>query len=88
MIKWYCNFNIPDSTVQLLEAFIKLVSYKNVNNTCVASFEIVTGEKLVSDDIVTDVVIKNYTSVYDKNCANEDEVYLEELKKYNDAEMV
>ena len=53
MIKWNCNFNIPDATVQVAEAFIKVNEFNNVNDHCVVNISI-TGE-------TEETSIKNYT---------------------------
>jgi hemerythrin len=80
MIKWNSNFNIPDSTVQLAEAFIKVVDYKNINNHSTVHVSIT--------DEIGDVMIKEYTKEFDRTFENVDEIYEELLLDYEDAEII
>lgn len=80
MIRWDCNFNITDSTIQLSHAMIEVPQYKNVN-----------GRSKV-DVIITDeskeVVIRSYTREFDRTFANMDEVYEELVKDFSDAAII
>jgi len=80
MIKWNCMFNIPDSTVQLDVAYIHVVSFKNIADTCVAEI------KICND--VGDVIVKEYTEVFNKNYALKEEIYLDLVHSFADAEIV
>jgi hypothetical protein len=80
MIKWNSNFNIPDSTVQLAEAFIKVVDYKNINNHSIVNVSIT--------DEIGDVVIKEYTKEFDRTFENVDEIYEELLLDYENSEII
>jgi hypothetical protein len=80
MIKWNCNFNIPDSTVQLAEAFIKVVDYKNINTHSTVNVSIT--------DESEDVMIKEYTKEFDRTFENVDEIYEELLLEYENAEII
>lgn len=77
MIKWNCNFNIPDSTVQLAEAFVKVVEYKNINNHS-------TVDVLITDES-GEVVVKEYTKEFNRTFENVDEIYEVLTGDYKDA---
>lgn len=80
MIKWNCNFSIEDSTVQVPVAIIKIENYKNSNSTCTVLFNIF-------DDSET-ILVKKYERVYSQNFNSDDEIYLVEIKEFQDAELV
>ena len=80
MIKWNCNFNIPDSTVQLAEAFIKVVDYKNINTHSMANI-------IISDES-ENILIKEYLQEFQRTFENVDEIYEELLLNYENAEIV
>jgi hypothetical protein len=80
MIKWNCNFNIPDSTVQLAEAFVKVVEYKNINNHS-------TVDVIITDES-GEVVVKEYTQEFDRTFENVDEIYEVLIQEFEDAVIV
>lgn len=80
MIKWNCAFNIPDSTIQISEAFIKVNEFNNVNDYCVVNISI-TGE-------TEEILIKNYDKNYARKFSNEDEIYEELLKEFNNSVLI
>lgn len=80
MIKWNCAFQIPDATVQLDVAYIHIVSFKNVGSTCVVNI------KMTND--VGDVIVKEYLEVLNKNYTTEEEIYLDLVNNFADAEVV
>jgi hypothetical protein len=80
MIKWNCNFNIPDSTVQLAEAFVKVVEYKNINNHS-------TVDVIITDES-GEVVVKEYTQEFDRTFENVDEIYEVLVEEFEDAVIV
>jgi hypothetical protein len=80
MIKWYCNFNIQDSTVQLPEAFVRVVSYKNINDHSSVNVMICNEDETI--------IVKEYTKTYDRIFNNVEEVYEELIKDFFDAEII
>jgi hypothetical protein len=80
MIKWNSNFNIVDSTIQLAEAFVKVVDYKNINNHSTVNVSIA--------DESGNVIIKEYTKEFARTFENVDEIYEELLLDYEDAEII
>jgi hypothetical protein len=67
MIKWNCAFNIPDSTIQLAEAFVKVVEYKNINNHSTVDVIITDGSG--------EIIVKEYTQEFNRTFENLDEIY-------------
>lgn len=80
MIKWNCNFNIPNSTVQLAEAFIKVVDYKNINNNSFVDI-------IISDE-TGNIIVKEYSQKFEKNFNNIDEVYEELLLLFENSKLI
>ena len=80
MIKWNCAFNIPDSTVQLAEAFVRVVEHKNINNHS-------TVDVIITDES-GEIVAKEYTQEFDRTFENVDEIYEELLLDYENAEII
>ena len=80
MIKWKCAFNIPDSTIQVSEAFIKVVDYKNINDHSIVSF-------IITDD-TGNVIIKEYTQEFDRTFENLDEIYEIVLNEFDNSSLV
>lgn len=80
MIKWNCSFNIPDSTIQVAEAFIKVVDYQNINNHSTVN--------IIMTDETGDILIKEYVKEYSRTFANTDEIYEELLLDYENAEII
>lgn len=80
MIKWNCSFNIPDSSIQCAEAHIKILSYENINDHSNVNVLMFNKDE--------DVVIKEYTKEFQRTFDNEDEIYEELIKDFEDAEIV
>jgi hypothetical protein len=80
MIKWNCAFNIPDSTVQLAEAFVKVVEYKNINNHS-------TVDVIITDES-GEIVAKEYTQEFDRTFENVDEIYEVLVEDFEDAVVI
>jgi len=80
MIKWNCAFNIPDSTVQLAEAYIKVTDYKNINDHS-------TVNVIITDE-TENVTVKEYTQEFNRTFENVDEIYEEILLDYENAEIL
>ncbi len=80
MIKWNCNFNIPDSTIQLNTAFIKVVDYKNINDYSIVD--------IVITDETGNTTIKEYSKEYTRTVENIDEIYEKLLLDYENVEIV
>ena len=80
MIKWNCAFNIPDSTVQLAEAFVKVVEYKNINNHS-------TVDVIITDES-GEIVEKEYTQEFDRTFENVDEIYEVLVEDFEDAVVI
>ena len=75
MIKWQANFNIPDSTVQAAEVFIKVVSYKNMTTSSIVNFIMTDGQSIIINDHEEDNIIKSYEKTFDRTifCGRVDE---------------
>lgn len=80
MIKWYCNFNIEESTVQLAEAFVKIENYLNINNHSIVTI-------IISDE-TGNVIVKEYEKNYERTFNNTDEVYEELIHDFPDSELI
>jgi hypothetical protein len=80
MIKWNCNFQIPDSSTQLDVAVIVIESFKNIGNTCVVTFN------LMND--LQEYIVKTYTKTFDQRFENEDSIYAVEVNQYQDSIIV
>lgn len=80
MIKWKCNFNIPDSTVQLAEAFVKVVEYKNINNHS-------TVDVIITDES-GEIVVKEYTQEFLRTFENVDEIYEVLIEEFENAAII
>lgn len=80
MIKWQSNFNIPDATVQLAVAYVKVLSFKNIGSTSIADIEI--------SDESGNTIVKQYQQYFEKTFGSEEEVYLEILPEFNPAELI
>ena len=79
-IKWNSNFQIEDSNIQFSEAFIKIQSFENINDTCIVSY-IITDESEQS-------VAKQVSHLYNRNFINETEIYNILLTEYENSEIV
>lgn len=80
MIKWNCAFNIPDSTVQLAEAYIKVTDYKNINDHS-------TVNVIITDE-TENVIVKEYTQEFNRTFDNVDEIYEEIILDYENSQIV
>lgn len=80
MIEWKCDFNIPDSTVQLSTAYVKVVDYQNINQTSKVNF--------VITDFTGDIIIKEFQQEFNRNFHNVEEIYQEVLKDYDNAVII
>jgi hypothetical protein len=80
MIKWNCNFNIPDSAIQLSGAYVNVTSYKNINDSSVVDISIT--------DETGFVTVKQYSETFQRSFANVEEIYQELLYKFDNAELV
>lgn len=80
MIKWNCAFNIPDSTIQVSEAFIKVVDYKNINDHS-------TVNLIITDD-TGNVIIKEYSQEFNRTFDNVDEIYEIVLNEFDNSSLV
>lgn len=78
MIKWNCNFQIPNSTVQLAIVFIKINTFENAGNECniVLSFEDEQFNK-IKDESLT--IAGNYNTL--------SEIYIQLLGVYPNSEI-
>lgn len=80
MIRWQSNFNIPDVTVQLAVAYVKVLGFKNVGSTSTVDIEIT--------DELGDVIVKQYQQHFDKAFNSNEDIYLEILPEFNPAELI
>lgn len=80
MIKWNCNFNIADSTIQLAEAFVKVVDYKNINTHSIVN--------IIITDVTGEILVKEYSQEFQRTFENVDEIYEELLLDYENVEIV
>lgn len=80
MIKWQANFQIEDATVQMAEAYIRVIEFKNSGGKCTAKF-------LVGDE-TGNIIVKEYTKTFNITFADEADVYAAELLEYDPAEIV
>lgn len=88
MIKWNAGFNIPDSTVQVAEAFIKVASYQNINGNCTVKFEFSDGQVITVDNEPRDNVFKELTKTYERTFSNVNEIYEVAVLEYENAVIV
>jgi len=80
MIKWNCAFQIPDSTVQLAEAFVSIVEVKQINANTLVLIKIA--------DESGNTVVKEYEKIFNKTFNNTEEIYLELINDFENAEIV
>ena len=80
MIKWNCAFNIPDSTIQLSEAYVKAIDFVNINQRCEVNIQIT--------DLSGEVVVKEYMQNFDRTFVNDTEIYEEILSEFTDASII
>jgi hypothetical protein len=79
-LKWNANFQIEDSTIQLGEAYIRVVTFQNVNSKCKVEY-------MITDD-AEQALAKYVRKTYERNFANEAEVYEELLTEYENSEII
>ena len=79
-LKWEANFNIEDATIQLGEAYVNLIKYTNVNDTCHTEYNI--------SDESGDNIVKSFKRVFDRNFANEIEFFIEIQNEFSPSEIV
>lgn len=79
-IKWNANFQIEDSTVQLGEAFIRVVKFQNVDSAC-------NVEYMITDES-EETMAKYVRQTFDRTFANETEVYNQLITEYVDSVLV
>lgn len=80
MIKWNCNFNIPDAHTQLNECLIEVVDYVNGDGTSKASLKLT--------DISGETVVKEYEMEFEREFLSKQEIYQEILPEFEDAVIV
>jgi hypothetical protein len=80
MIKWNCNFNIAESTIQLAEAFVKVVDYENINDHSIVN--------IIITDVTGEILVKEYSKEYSRTFLNNNEIYEELLLDYENVEIV
>ena len=74
MIKWECAFNIPEASVQVATALVKITSFETNGIDTSAIIQIF-------DEIET-TIIKEYVRVFAQSFNSETEIYSELLKEY------
>lgn len=74
MIKWNCNFNIDESTVQLDVALIRLLSNKIINDQ--------TEIEILITDQTGNIVVKQIKQLIDTPINNVDAIYKYLLTQY------
>lgn len=79
MIKWFCNFSIPDSFIQLDIALIKVISQEIIDDK--------TKIKVVISDETGEIIVKEYTQFIDIVTNNNDKIYEHLLQFYNPSEL-
>jgi hypothetical protein len=80
MIQWHCNFNLPDSIVQLDYAYIKVIEYLNINQRSEALIRI--------SDYSGDVIIREYRQNFDRTFQNEIEIYEEIMAEFDNSILI
>lgn len=80
MIKWNCNFQIPDSTIQVGVAYIVVESFENRVSNCKVKIKIV--------DDTQEILIKEEEKIIDGLYNDENEIYFILLPEYPDSEIV
>ena len=79
-IKWNSNFQIPESTVQFAETFIRVVKFENVDSKC-------NVEYIMTDE--SEQNLAKYVRVQiNRTFANEAEVYNYLLAEFEGSEII
>ncbi len=79
MIKWHCNFNIPESSVQLSDALIKVQHFTNIIDSCEVNIVILSEEG---------EVIKEETHEYNRLFSDENDIYAYLLTQFDNSELI
>ena len=80
MIRWESNFNIPDSTVQVAVAYVRVVSHEIKNSETLIRV-VITGE-------VEDVVIKEYDQTLAGQFSDIGSIYEEIMPEFMPSSLV
>ncbi len=80
MIKWECNFNIPDSSVQMSVCLIRVSKYVNYDNYSMVD--------IIITDKTGEIVAKEYIERIDRIFENEIQVYEFLLTQFDDSIIV
>lgn len=80
MIIWQSNFNIPDSTVQLAVAYIRIVSYQVRNGQTIVNL-LMTGES-------EDIVVKEYEQTLDGEIDDHRSIYEKILPDFSPSSLI
>lgn len=80
MIKWNCNFNIEDSSVQVDIAYVIIEGFVNRTTNCKVNIKIV--------DESNQILIKQYDKIIEGIYNDEDEIYPVLLNDFENAEVV
>lgn len=80
MIKWNCNFNIPNSTIQTSLAVVVIDSFENRITNCKVFVKIFDENK--------EIVIKEYEKIIDGIYNDADEIYSVLINDFDNAEIV
>jgi hypothetical protein len=79
MLHWNCNFNIPDSTIQVATATISVVDFKIIDNTTYVDVSI--------EDASTNIHIKYETLNIQEVLADVSEIESRLLQIYQDSQL-
>lgn len=74
MIKWECSFNIPEASVQVATALVKITSFETNGIDTSAIIQIF--------DETETTILKEYVRVFAQSFNSETEIYSELLKEY------
>jgi hypothetical protein len=80
MIKWNCNFNIPNSSIQLDVAYITVTDYKVTDDYSIVSIMITDETK--------EIIVKEYIEKIQKIFNNIDEIYIDLLEQFSNSVIV
>ena len=80
MIKWECNFNIPDSSVQISACLIRVSKYVNYDNYSMVD--------IIITDETGEIVAKEYVERIDRIFENEIQIYEFLLTKFDNSIIV
>lgn len=80
MIKWNCNFQIPDSVAQASIALVKVVEFSAIGLQTKILIEITNEEG--------DNILKQYEMILNKSYSSVDAIYADLVKEFDNAEIV